>query len=305
MPEPAKPLHRPLRPAQREPHPRLGRGRAVHADAEPADASTTRPRPASSPRSCSSTRPRMPGASRPGDERDRPRATAVAWRVGRGGHARARRAARRPVVERQDDARHRRRARAPGGRAIVAEWERALESPAERAPNGRRTTVITGRPEGAPRPLSLVPAERRRPSRTPAEWIGPRPERIVAWAFVLGLLLILIAISTADAVSTRQRPERPPDTARAAAPCGRRRPVLHLQRVRTGPSSPSRGLDEDTDEPLPHPRRPHRTRGVASRPEGRDGLRRAAPELPRRAGRLAGRAARVRALPLRAAPRRC
>jgi hypothetical protein len=80
-------------------------------------------------------------------------------------------------------------------------WDRTLEPPPERAANGRRTTLITGRPDGAPRPLSPVPAERRRPSRTPAEWIGPRPERIVAWAFVLGLLLILIAISTADAAT--------------------------------------------------------------------------------------------------------
>jgi hypothetical protein len=86
------------------------------------------------------------------------------------------------------------------GSAAGRAWEGALEPP-ERAPNGRRTTVITGRPEGAPRPLSLVPAERRRPARTPSEWIGARPERIVAWAFVLGLLLILIAISTADAAT--------------------------------------------------------------------------------------------------------
>jgi hypothetical protein len=86
------------------------------------------------------------------------------------------------------------------GSAAERAWEGALEPP-ERAPNGRRTTVITGRPEGAPRPLSLARAERRRPRRTPAEWIGARPERIVAWAFVLGLLLILIAISTADAAT--------------------------------------------------------------------------------------------------------
>jgi hypothetical protein len=79
--------------------------------------------------------------------------------------------------------------------------EHAYDAPPERAPNGRRTTVITGRPEGAPRPLSLAPAERRRPRRTPAEWIGKSPERIVAYAFVLGLLLILIAISTADAAT--------------------------------------------------------------------------------------------------------
>jgi hypothetical protein len=61
--------------------------------------------------------------------------------------------------------------------------------------------VITGGPEGSPRGLSVAPSERRRPPRTPAEWIGPRPDRIVAWAFVLGLLLILVAISTADAAT--------------------------------------------------------------------------------------------------------
>ena len=100
---------------------------------------------------------------------------------------------------------------APGHTAdeIVRQWDADGASPQwdaimappddDRAPNGRRTKVITGRPEGAPRPLSLVPAERRRPPRTPAEWIGPRPERIVAWAVILGLLLILVAISTADA----------------------------------------------------------------------------------------------------------
>ncbi len=88
--------------------------------------------------------------------------------------------------------------------ATIRAWDGKAEiapEPEERAANGRRTKVITGRPDAAPRPLSLVPAERRRPARTPAEWIGPRPERIVAWAFVLGLLLILVAISTADAAT--------------------------------------------------------------------------------------------------------
>jgi hypothetical protein len=66
---------------------------------------------------------------------------------------------------------------------------------------GRPTKVITGHPGEAPRPLPTVRSERRRPPRTPAEWIGPRPERIVGWAFALGLLLILIAISTADAAT--------------------------------------------------------------------------------------------------------
>ena len=79
-------------------------------------------------------------------------------------------------------------------------WETLLAQPdEERAPNGRRTRVITGHPDRAPRPLSLVPADRRRPRRTPAEWIGGSPERIMAYAFLLGLILILVAITTADA----------------------------------------------------------------------------------------------------------
>ena len=71
-------------------------------------------------------------------------------------------------------------------------WDRSGERP---------TKVITGRPGDAPRPLPMTPAERRRAPRTPAEFVGPRPERIMAWAFALGLLLILVAISTADAAA--------------------------------------------------------------------------------------------------------
>ncbi len=61
--------------------------------------------------------------------------------------------------------------------------------------------MITGHPSGVPQPLPIVRAERPRPARTPLEWIGSRPERIVGWAFALGLILILIAISTADAAT--------------------------------------------------------------------------------------------------------
>jgi hypothetical protein len=56
---------------------------------------------------------------------------------------------------------------------------------------GRRTVKIGGRPaefHSAP----------RRPSRPVHERVGPRPDRIAAWAFALGLLLILIAIATAN-----------------------------------------------------------------------------------------------------------
>ncbi len=55
---------------------------------------------------------------------------------------------------------------------------------------GRRTVKIGGQPaqfhSGPPR---------RRPVH---ERVGPRPDRIAAWAFALGLLLILIAIATAN-----------------------------------------------------------------------------------------------------------
>jgi hypothetical protein len=77
----------------------------------------------------------------------------------------------------------------------VRRWDALLEPSQERASNGRRTTVITGRPDGTPRPLAVLPAEQRR--RTPVDWIGPQPERMVAWVFALGLLLVLIAVFTA------------------------------------------------------------------------------------------------------------
>jgi hypothetical protein len=74
-------------------------------------------------------------------------------------------------------------------------------APARREPDGivrggvegRRTVKIGGRP-GEFQNASA----RRRPSRTVHERLGPRPDRIAAWAFALGLLLILIAVATAN-----------------------------------------------------------------------------------------------------------
>jgi hypothetical protein len=116
--------------------------------------------------------------------------------------------------EEEPSPRERRRAAGTAERAMLERAERlglSVVEPVHRwdesgamiepPPTGRETKVITGHPGGAPRPLPTVRTERRRPTRTPAEWIGPRPERIVGWAFALGLLLILIAISTADAAT--------------------------------------------------------------------------------------------------------
>lgn len=43
--------------------------------------------------------------------------------------------------------------------------------------------------------------DRRRPRRTVDERLGARPDRVAAWAFILGLMLILVAVGTADAAA--------------------------------------------------------------------------------------------------------
>ena len=65
--------------------------------------------------------------------------------------------------------------------------------PARGGVDGRRTVKIGGRPAEF-----YSPSTRRRPSRAVHERVGPRPDRIAAWAFALGILLILIAIATAS-----------------------------------------------------------------------------------------------------------
>jgi hypothetical protein len=62
--------------------------------------------------------------------------------------------------------------------------------------DGRRTVKIGGRPMEF---HGTAGTGRRRPPRTVHERLGSRPERIVAWAFALGILLILIAIATQNA----------------------------------------------------------------------------------------------------------
>ncbi len=82
-------------------------------------------------------------------------------------------------------------------------WEPTVRQPDDDwdRTGARPMKVLTGHPDGIPhvRSYETSPEPRRRPAKTPTEWIGARPERIMAWAFALGLLLILIAITTADA----------------------------------------------------------------------------------------------------------
>jgi hypothetical protein len=64
----------------------------------------------------------------------------------------------------------------------------------------RRTIRVHGRPRELSEHAPFVStAARGRPPRTVHEHLAGDPTRIIAWAFMLGLLLILIAVATADA----------------------------------------------------------------------------------------------------------
>jgi hypothetical protein len=88
------------------------------------------------------------------------------------------------------------------------ERRRELEQTRGRA---RRTVSVSGRPQATPVRLVSRRSERAavesRPRQLPRrlrrattlERIGPRPDRIAAWAFVLGLLLVLAAVLSTHA----------------------------------------------------------------------------------------------------------
>jgi hypothetical protein len=93
-------------------------------------------------------------------------------------------------------------------RRPVADWG-GDEVFARAAP--RRRFGDEARPDAAPAGPSvgsgpqgtLVPsAHRRRAPRALHERVGPRPERIAAWAFALGVVLVLVAVVTASAATS-------------------------------------------------------------------------------------------------------
>jgi len=64
---------------------------------------------------------------------------------------------------------------------------------------GRVTVEIRGRTVPAPAvPRSAEVERARRPQRRAVERVGARPDRVAMWALMMGLLLILVAIGTAD-----------------------------------------------------------------------------------------------------------
>ncbi len=86
---------------------------------------------------------------------------------------------------------------APTGEETLAAEIVDAPEPKEVVSDGRRTIRINGRPgevsEIAP---FTSAARRRRPPLTVEERLAGDPTRIIAWAFLLGLLLILIAVLT-------------------------------------------------------------------------------------------------------------
>lgn len=71
----------------------------------------------------------------------------------------------------------------------------------------RRTIEIRGRTVPAPPVPSARDRGDHRPQRPAAQRISARPDRIAMWALLLGLVLILVAVTTADA-ATATYPER-------------------------------------------------------------------------------------------------
>ena len=64
---------------------------------------------------------------------------------------------------------------------------------------GRRTIEIRGRTVPAPAvPRSIELDRTRRPPRRAIERVGPRPDRVAMWALLMGLVLILVALSTSS-----------------------------------------------------------------------------------------------------------
>jgi hypothetical protein len=67
--------------------------------------------------------------------------------------------------------------------------------------SGRRTVEIRGRTVPAPALPRSLDLDRRRPPRRVIERVGPRPDRLALWALLMGLVLILVAVGTADAAT--------------------------------------------------------------------------------------------------------
>ncbi len=115
-------------------------------------------------------------------------------------------AERRSARERRQPERAEPRPAEPRERAL-ADGEIALQPLApRRGPHAkgsplpaRRTIEIRGRTVPAPSVPRTVELDRRRPPRRAIERVGTRPDRLALWALLMGIVLILVAVGTADA----------------------------------------------------------------------------------------------------------
>jgi hypothetical protein len=111
-----------------------------------------------------------------------------------------------------------------------------LPKGADRIENGRRTIEIrgqVGRVHGFDRTADAAPAGRgatgaRRPARRPSERFERRPDRVAMWAFLLGVLLILIAMFSK------------PGDADAAVHAAAGQPAAQVLVVGDAPAAPAR-----------------------------------------------------------------
>jgi len=101
----------------------------------------------------------------------------------------------RETVERRPVERVERRASGAGRSAPVA---RRGPHPKGTPIPARRTVEIRGRTVPAP-DVPRIELDRRRPPRRSVERVNPHPDRLALWALLMGLLLILAAVGTADA----------------------------------------------------------------------------------------------------------
>lgn len=93
------------------------------------------------------------------------------------------------VRERIERRRERERRARPGVRPTAVPAARGVRE----IRTGRRLMVVSDTPTVAPLPRDA----RRRPRRCAAQVVGPRPDRVAAWAVALGFLLVLAAILSA------------------------------------------------------------------------------------------------------------
>jgi hypothetical protein len=92
-------------------------------------------------------------------------------------------------------------------------WDERLGSPDYEQRDGRRTVLVTGRPEGKAVPrreASTAPTARmRRHTPTRARLAG-RPDRVALWAVALGLLMAAMAGFTGNGHSHASQSSAPP-----------------------------------------------------------------------------------------------